>query len=181
MNGALISRPHCCVFQPANRCSACRLLVEINFLMLLKLFAYFKVIKCIKVVSIGLYFDQQTACGAPIPWSKYTTPHCKHHNSFEKLVSKTGLFLSSVWLRNEWWCLRRDKKIQRKFNNFCESKFFQIFLQHKPNEINWKIFFEQKKSNDFFFSWRGHRGLFLIKLCNWEPMITKIVVCRSEI
>ena len=28
----------CCVFRPANRCSACRLLIEIDFLMLKQLF-----------------------------------------------------------------------------------------------------------------------------------------------
>ena len=38
----------CCVFQPANGCSACRLLVEINFLTLKQLFTYFLVNKCMK-------------------------------------------------------------------------------------------------------------------------------------
>ena len=38
---------HCCVFQPANRHTARRSLVEIK-LTLKQLFAYFKVIKCIK-------------------------------------------------------------------------------------------------------------------------------------
>ena len=39
--------PCCSVFQPVNGCSACRSLVEINFLKLKQLFAYFKVIKSI--------------------------------------------------------------------------------------------------------------------------------------
>ena len=41
-----------CVFRPANRCSARCSLVEINFLTLKQLFAYFKVIKCIKLCKL---------------------------------------------------------------------------------------------------------------------------------
>ena len=113
----------CCVFWPANGCSACRSLVEINFLMLQQLFPSISAIKCLKnaknykkhVIKGGLPafrcyslklvdciflwgfpffflfllvmekykktccnaktndFDHQTACRAPVPWSKYTT------------------------------------------------------------------------------------------------------------
>ena len=79
----------CCVFQRASVCFACRLLVKITFFSILSCFSIFSVTngekentqkikkntqKGVKQCSGAInYFYQQTACEAPICWSKYTT------------------------------------------------------------------------------------------------------------
>ena len=45
------------------------------------------------------YFDQKTACGAPVRWSKYTT-HCQSNYRYFYLTTTTGpieiiIFLNS--------------------------------------------------------------------------------------
>ena len=81
---------HGCVFWPANRCTAHRSLVEIDFLTLKQLFLslmkqnkHFTTNKYAKscLVFKNWFRPAKTACGAPIRWSKYTTI-CYSLNSF---------------------------------------------------------------------------------------------------
>ena len=87
-----------CVFWIANGCSACRSQVKIMFFTLKQLFPSFTVIKNVLFLRSPFFFhyfssffsvsdgkkltcfnsetndlDQQTACRAPVWWSKYTT------------------------------------------------------------------------------------------------------------
>ena len=65
--------PSCCVFWPANGCSALHLLVKIIFFSVKTSFTIFFQHKQ-KKRSQKNDLDQRTACGAPVCWLKYTTP-----------------------------------------------------------------------------------------------------------